>query len=102
VSQWEAFETVWVFRDHMLMLSTADVINCRGLNCCLRLVISKHAVPVGPGRVNGAVTLPLPVSQQLASGLQSGPLSSLLGAAGIRSVVHSATMAPGNNDFSET
>ncbi|KAL0040798.1 hypothetical protein WJX79_005713 [Trebouxia sp. C0005] len=35
------------------------------------------------GRVNGAVTLPLPVSQQLASGLQSGPLSSLLGAAGI-------------------
>ena len=35
--------------------------------------------------MNGAVTLPVPVSRQLASGLQSGPLSSLLGAAGIRS-----------------
>ncbi len=79
----------------------ADVVNCQGLSYSLRLVISKSAVPVGAGRVNGAVTLPLPVSQQLASGLQSGPLSSLLGAAGIRSVVHSAIMAPGSNDFSE-
>ncbi|KAL3147685.1 hypothetical protein ABBQ32_002435 [Trebouxia sp. C0010 RCD-2024] len=35
------------------------------------------------GRVNGAVTLPVPVSRQLASSLQGGPLSSLLGAAGI-------------------
>lgn len=41
------------------------------------------------GRVNGAVTLPVPVSRQLASGLQSGPLSSLLGAAGIRSATSS-------------
>ena len=36
------------------------------------------------GRVNGAVTFPVPVSQQLAAGLQSGPFASLLGAAGIR------------------
>ncbi len=79
----------------------ADIVNCQCLDYCLRLVTSKHALPVGAGRVNGAVTLPLPVSQQLASGLQSGPLSSLLGAAGIRSVVHSAIMPPGNHDFSE-
>lgn len=36
------------------------------------------------GRVNGAVTFPVPISQQLAAGLQSGPFASLLGAAGIR------------------
>lgn len=40
------------------------------------------------GRVNGAVTLPVPVSRQLASGIQSSPLNSLLGAAGIRSATH--------------
>ncbi|KAA6425645.1 MAG: hypothetical protein FRX49_04542 [Trebouxia sp. A1-2] len=35
------------------------------------------------GRVNGAVPFPVPVSRQLADSLQSSPLSSLLGAAGI-------------------
>lgn len=39
------------------------------------------------GRVNGAVPFPVPVSRQLADSLQSSPLSSLLGAAGIRSVL---------------
>lgn len=35
------------------------------------------------GRVNGAVTFPVPVSRQLAEGLQSSPLGSLFSAAGI-------------------
>lgn len=47
--------------------------------CCMIL-----AAAVAAGRTSGAVTLPVSVSEGVASSLQSGPLGSLLGAAGIR------------------
>lgn len=47
--------------------------------------VSMHA-----GRSKGAVTLPLPVPQQLASAVASGPLNGFLQAAGIRSALLNA------------
>ena len=59
---------------------------------------SKH---VHAGRVNGAVTFPVPVPDQVAAGLQAGPLASLLGAAGIRSAIacHAKPCRPASTDL---
>ena len=66
--------------------------------CCILFHVLFNAIPdktaqqavVLAGRVNGAVTFPVPVPEQVAAGLQSGPFASLLGAAGIRYAAHLA------------
>lgn len=49
---------------------------------------SEHDGDLHAGRSKGAVTLPLPVPQQLASAVASGPLNGFLQAAGIRFAAH--------------